>query len=86
MCPEKMVMRAGIIMLRSCFRELTWRKLVKVQNVGSLSEVKTHRYASTAHLLLQASLTSATCRLFQQLLYLQSYQSCALAAVEIRML
>lgn len=49
MRPEKTAMRAGVIMMHNCFPELSWRKLVKAEDVGSLSEVKTHGYASIAH-------------------------------------
>lgn len=49
MRPEKMPTRTGIIMMYNCFLELSWRKFLKAEDVGSLSEVKTHRYASIAH-------------------------------------
>lgn len=43
MFPVKLEMRAGTIMMCNRFPELSWRKFVKAQDAGSLSEVKTHR-------------------------------------------
>ena len=85
MRPEKMVMRAGIIMMHDCFPELSWRKH-RMWEAHFQKRKHTDTPALPTDMVLQASLTSAACRLPQQLLYLQSYQSCALTAVEIHML
>lgn len=84
MHPEKKVMRTGIIMMHNCFPELSWRKQRMWDHLQKWKH--TDMPALPTNMVSQASLTSAACGLPQQLLYLKSYQSCALAAVEIHML